>query len=210
MGNMKRTLSDNLLCAARSLLVLVFVVHLTIVVVGYYVLPGQVVAWADPESGHGRVIFHDQEGNEYVIKNPLSQSKEYFLGVWTIFATVLLLVGFVGPYIAIKAQQPDQQMDYWNREENLVLRGNITGIWQAFYCGMGILYFSLTLFLHFPVPVPIPASKDMILVFGLLAILGIILFVVPYVLLPLTLTLVKHYRERRQRLSDAPPSEPQV
>ena len=193
---MTRTLSDNLLFVARSLLVLVFIAHLTIVVVGYCILPDQVVAWAEPESG--------RHGSSY--------SKELILGLWTMGPCLFL---FLGLTTKIKKRKANSPTKYWDREENIVLRSNITKIWFTFFCGTWSLFYTWVMFQWFPVNLSSPRSGDVFwywipLPFGgtSLIVLGYLFFVVGGI--NLTLSLVKRHRERRKHLPDVISSEPQV
>jgi hypothetical protein len=192
---MKRTLSDNLLLIARLLLVMVFVVHLTVVVVGYCVLPEKVVSMA--------YLQYDELQIHY-------KSKEYNLGASLIYSMVFLLFGFIGNYIAnyirTKPRNPDRPADYWERKENIALWNNITGICFALFCGILILYLTRILFGYIVLTLsPSPRGEavplfEWLIVFGMLVFLSRPLF-------SLTLTLVKRYRERVQHLTSTASSE---
>ena len=196
MGHMKKTLSDNLLFASRSLLVLVFVVHLTVVVVGYSLLPDKIVT---------RPYL---QGDELAIalNNPF-ESKEFFLSTWTIVSSLIFLLGLLPSLATRRNPKTGQSADYWNLEENFVLRKNIYGIWRALFCGTMILYLTLVHFQYFHINLSQPPSGELTRS-GMLFVPSI--FLAYFVLLQLTLFLVKRYRERCKRLPDAVLLEQQV
>ena len=193
---MKRTLSDNLLFAARSLLVLAFVISLTIAVVGYCILPDRIISLAFLR--YGELEIHD------------AGSKERLFCSLVLCSVIFLLAGFLAPYIMMMQRwRTNQSTDYWNRKENLALKSSITGICLALICGMVILYIIRIQIGYFSLNLSPPRPREAVPIFERLIALGIF-FGVSWVLRPLTLTLAKHYWERRQHLSDAPPSETQV
>ena len=194
---MKGTLSDKLLFVARSLLVLVFVISLTIAVVGYcYILPDRVISFAFRSYG--------------VLETHVAGSKERIFCSSVLCSVTFLLAGFLAPYIMMMQRwRTNQSTDYWNREENLALKSNITGICLALICGMVILYVIRVQIGYFSFNLSPPHPGEAVPLFERLIAIGI-LFGVSLIFRPLTLILVKCYRERRQHFADVVPSEPQV
>ena len=194
---MKRTLSDNLLFAARSLLVLAFVISLTIAVVGYYyILPDRVISFAFLR--YDTLETHD------------AGSKERLFCSSVLCSFIFLLAGFLAPYIMMMQRwRTNQSTDYWNRKENLALKSSITGICLALICGMVILYIIRIQIGYFSLNLSPPRPGEAVPILERLIAIGIF-FGVSWIFRPLTLSLVKRYRECRQRLPDVTPSEPQV
>jgi len=198
MKGMKRTLSDNLLFAARSLLVLAFVVHLIVVVVGYCILPEKIVTRPYPDGDELTLALH----------NPETWSKEFFLGLFAMASIFMFLIGFFSPYIIRRGKQiSNQSVGYWDRIENFALLKNMYGIYWAFYCGTGIFYFIWATSPYYLLNLSSPAVGKPIhpsmMIFGFV-LLG------PPLLFLLSLPLVKRYRERSGHLPDVDTSETQT
>ena len=191
---MKRTLSGNLLFATRSLLVLVFAVHLTVAVVGYCVLPDIIVSWD-----------HDSS----LVKASDPWSKEFFLGLFTTCSVFMFLIGIDRQHFAVgfwkKKQKHEQPRDYWEQEKNHVLRDNICGIHQALMGGTGVLFCTWVLLPYYRVNLSAPGSGESINMtdwYGWAVIMSLF-WLIPFVFCPLTLTFIKRYRERSEHRHNA-------
>jgi len=195
MKGMKRTLSGNLLFAARSLLVLAFVAHLTVVVVGYYILPYTLVTC---------VIEQDGE-----LKSIGSKSKEHLLCSRAVLLVFILLIGFFGMYIVSRDKpKADQPIDFWDRGNNYILKRNIAGIGLALMGGAIISYHTWIKFQYLHINLSSPPSGELTKLPW--AEISAILCLAFGVLYHLTLFLIKRYHERSGHLPDVDSSESQT
>ncbi len=179
---MKKPLIDYLLFAARTFLVLTFVVHLAVVVVGYYILPDHIVSRAPPDYEIG-------------LRNPYS--KEFFLGFMTGLAMFTFLVGIFEPFLSSRNRKSAEPAKYWDRDENIALRGKITDLWMVSCMASFIAYWTVLLLRHFSVNLVTPPRGEAYDPVFDMQIVCIVIPSINWLLCPLTLAIVKWFRERK-------------
>ena len=174
---MKKPLLDHMRSAVRMFVLLTFFTILVTSIVGYCILPDQIVSLAFP-------------GNITSPRNPYS--KEFFLGMYVGLAFFFTLLTFLAPFLTRKLK-PGHSNDYWDREENFVLKKAIIDLWYVFGVGMMLLLLEVTLIRHFSVNLASPPrgiawSVEDQLILALILLMST-------VFRSLTLAIVKRYRQ---------------
>jgi len=182
---MKKLPLDYLLIVARMFLLLMFLAILVTAIVGYCVLPDQIISRA-----YSEYDFHP--------RNPYS--KEYFLGVFVGLAFFFALFGFFSPFFARKPKPGRSNGywslsdDYWNHEENFVLKEKMIDFWFVFTCGTTLLFFAVVLIRHFPVNLSVSQNGSANTIFDILVVP--LIYIMSRTFCFLTLAVVKWYRIR--------------
>ena len=186
MTNMKKSPLGYLLFTARTFLVLTFLSVLATAVVGYCVLPDQIVERAYPDGEIG--LFN-------------AKSKEWYLGALVGMAFVLFLILYLLPSMMRRFRRPKgtgESVKYWERDENFALGFNIGEFWLVIVFSFILLNITVHIIRLFPVNLSVPrqgtaqsSTPEMFLIAGIPLLFFILHFT--------TLAAVKWFRERISR-----------